>query len=176
MHSGFDNWTQSLSNRLTVQITIEEAEKRREAVERVRAVLSQTPGVTEVHVLSEGQIADLLEPWLGAGNITDDLPVPAMLDVRTEARLSLNLDALRSRLKQISDKVEIDDHQKWLAHFLKLVTMLEYVALGILLLVVMASVCIVIFGTKAGLAEHKEIIKMSIRHAQHVFMCRNKTS
>ncbi|WP_377158885.1 hypothetical protein [Pseudidiomarina halophila] len=51
-----------------------------------------------------------------ASNITGDLPVPAMMDVQIDSRLALNLKALSSRLHQLSDKIHIDDHQKWLGH------------------------------------------------------------
>ena len=79
-----------------------------------------------VRRLSDQEIADLLEPWLGEGNITGDLPVPAMMDVQIDSRLALNLKALSSRLHQLSDKIHIDDHQKWLGHFVRLTRMVEY--------------------------------------------------
>ncbi|WP_321395106.1 hypothetical protein [Emcibacter sp.] len=160
VHNGFGSWTETLSNRLTVQVSIENREERDQAVKAVEGLLAKTPGVLAIRQLSEQEIADLLEPWLGQGNITGDLPVPAMLDVQTDSRLVLNLDALESRLHQVSDKIHIDDHQKWLGHFVELTHMVEYVALGIFLLVILATIAIVIFGTKAGLAEHKETIKI----------------
>ena len=160
VHEGFGSWTESLSNRLTVQISIEDAAEREQMVAASREILENTPGVMNVRRLSDEEIADLLEPWLGEGNITGDLPVPAMMDVQIDGRLALNLKALSSRLHQLSDKIHIDDHQKWLGHFVRLTRMVEYVALGIFLLVILATVAIVIFGTKAGLAEHKETIKI----------------
>ena len=108
--------------------------------------------------LNEVEIEQLLEPWLGAGNVTSDLPVPDILDVTVSRSLNINLDALNAQISRISDNIHLDDHQQWLGRFLRLMDMVEYTALGILLLVVMATICMVIFGTKAGMAENRETI------------------
>lgn len=158
LHSGFGAWTESLSNRLTVQVTEEDPVKKAADITAVTGLLEKTPGIDGVRRLSDGELEALLEPWLGAGNVTADLPVPAILDVRVSRNLALDLAALRSQVDGISGKIQIDDHQQWLGRFLRLMDTVEYTALGILLLVVLATVCIVIFGTKAGLAEHREII------------------
>lgn len=158
LHRGFDQWSGSLNNRLTVQITEENADRRDKITQDTIKLLQQTPGIETVHKLEPGEIEQLLEPWLGEGNVTDDLPVPDMLDVTVSRALSLNLDALRSQLNRLSPNIHLDDHQQWLGRFLRLMDMVEYTALGILLLVIMATIAIVIFGTKAGMAEHREII------------------
>ncbi len=158
LNKGFGDMTESLSNRLTIQITTADAEMRNAQVEEVTALLRKTPGIDYVRKLNEVEIEKLLEPWLGKGNVTDDLPVPAILDVTVSRDLTLNLDAVRGMLAQVSDNIHLDDHQQWLGRFLRLMDMVEYTALGILLLVVLATVCIVIFGTKAGMAENREII------------------
>ncbi len=158
LNKGFGDMTESLSNRLTIQITTADAEMRNAQVDEVTALLRKTPGIDYVRKLNDVEIEKLLEPWLGKGNVTDDLPVPAILDVTVSRDLTLNLDAVRGMLAQVSDNIHLDDHQQWLGRFLRLMDMVEYTALGILLLVVLATVCIVIFGTKAGMAENREII------------------
>ncbi|MCF6196805.1 MAG: hypothetical protein L3J50_08890, partial [Emcibacter sp.] len=158
LNKGFGDMTESLSNRLTIQITTADADMRNAQVDEVTALLRKTPGIDYVRKLNDVEIEKLLEPWLGKGNVTDDLPVPAILDVTVSRDLTLNLDAVRGMLAQVSDNIHLDDHQQWLGRFLRLMDMVEYTALGILLLVVLATVCIVIFGTKAGMAENREII------------------
>ncbi|PCI33859.1 MAG: hypothetical protein COB54_02340 [Alphaproteobacteria bacterium] len=158
LHKGFGDWTESLSNRLTVQITTLDPEQREVQVNQVIDRLRKTPGIDYVRKLNQVEIEELLEPWLGEGNVTSDLPVPDILDVTVSRTLQLDLDALRGMLTRISENIYLDDHQQWLGRFLRLMDMVEYTALGILLLVVMATVCIVIFGTKAGMAENRETI------------------
>lgn len=162
LHKGFGQWTETLSNRLTVQITAVDADLRASQTEQVIKLLTETPGITGVRKLSDDEIDKLLEPWLGVGNVTADLPVPTILDVSVSRTLTVNLEALRGMMGRISEDIHLDDHQQWLGRFLRLMDTVEYTALGILLLVVMATICIVIFGTKAGMAEHRDTI--SIMH------------
>ncbi len=158
LHKGFGDWTESLSNRLTVQVTTADQETRETEVRKVMQLLRNTPGIEHVRKLNEVEIEQLLEPWLGAGNVTSDLPVPDILDVTVSRAVDINLDALNAQISKISGNIHLDDHQQWLGRFLRLMDMVEYTALGILLLVVMATICMVIFGTKAGMAENRETI------------------
>lgn len=160
LHQGFGQWTESLSNRLTVQITTADPHMRDGHTEEVIRLLRKTPGIEHVRLLNDVEIEKLLEPWLGIGNVTSDLPVPDIIDVTVSRNLTVNLDALRGMLGRISDNIHLDDHQQWLGRFLRLMDMVEYTALAILLLVVLATICIVIFGTKAGMAENRKTIEV----------------
>jgi cell division transport system permease protein len=80
--------------------------------------------------------------------------------VTLEDEITLNIRALRKKLQEISPNINLDDHQQWLSHLNDLTTMVRSIAFGILFLVVMAAVSIVIFGTKAGMAEHKNTIQV----------------
>ncbi|MDG1859776.1 MAG: hypothetical protein P8I94_11770, partial [Emcibacteraceae bacterium] len=160
LHSGFDDWASSLQGRITVQITGEErTEIVAESLE-IQAVLRSTPGIRTVRILSDAEISALLEPWLGEGNISDDLPVPVMIDIETDQDTYVNIDALEGKIKEFSDHVYLDDHARWLSHFYALAYTIEYTALGILIMILIASVCIVIFGTKSSMAEHKTTIEI----------------
>lgn len=160
LHTGFDDWASSLQGRITVQITGEEREVIEAEALEIEEMLRRTPGIITVRTLSDEEISALLEPWLGAGNITEDLPVPVMIDVETSEDLYVNLDAVESKIKQISDNVYLDDHAKWLSHFYELAYTVEYTAIGILVMILLASVCIVMFGTKSSMSEHKSTIEI----------------
>jgi cell division transport system permease protein len=160
LHSGFDDWASSLQGRITVQIT---GEDRMDIVAEsleIQAALRSTPGIRAVRILSDAEISALLEPWLGEGNITDDLPVPVMIDIETDLDTYVNIDALEGKVKEFSDHVYLDDHARWLSHFYDLAYTVEYTALGILIMILIASICIVIFGTKSSMAEHKTTIEI----------------
>ncbi|MCK5423782.1 MAG: hypothetical protein KAI89_00310 [Emcibacter sp.] len=158
LNKSFGDWTETLSNRLTVQITTADPHNRDAQVDQVTQLLTGTPGIELVRILDDVEIEALLEPWLGEGNVTRDLPIPAILDVTISGSLRVDLDALRGMLAKISEDIYLDDHQQWLGRFLRLMDMVEYVALVILTLVVLATISIVIFGTKAGMAENRETV------------------
>ncbi len=158
LHSGFEDWASSLQGRITVQITGEDRDQITAQSLEIQKALRETPGIRSVRILSDEEISALLEPWLGAGNITDDLPVPVMIDVETSEDMYVNLEALESKIKQLSDSVYLDDHAKWLTHFYDLAYSIEFTAIGILCMILIASVGIVIFGTKSSMSEHKGTI------------------
>lgn len=158
LHNGFGAWTESLSNRLTVQISTADHDQRAAQVTKAAQTLRNTPGIDHVRALNKVEIEALLEPWLGEGNVTSDLPIPAILDVTVSRSLTVDIEALKIILFKISQDIHLDDHQQWLGRFLRLMDMVEYTALGILFLVTMASIAMIIFGAKAGMAENREII------------------
>lgn len=160
LHSGFDDWASSLQGRITVQITGEDRDVIVAESLEIQQLLRSTPGIQSARILSDEEISTLLEPWLGAGNITDDLPVPVMIDLETSEQAYVNLDALQSKISEISENVYLDDHAKWLSHFYSLAYMVEYMALGILIMILLASVGIIIFGTKSSMSEHKNTIEI----------------
>lgn len=160
LHSGFDDWASSLQGRITVQITGEDRNVIFAQALEIQDELRKTPGVRSARILSDDEITALLEPWLGAGNITADLPVPVMLDIETAENSYINLEALEAKIRGFSENVYLDDHARWLGHFYKLTSTIEYTALGILCMILIASISIVIFGTKSSMSEHKTTIEI----------------
>ncbi len=51
------------------------------AVARAIDTMRRTPGVAEAGELSMAEVASLLEPWLGAENVSETLPLPRLIDV-----------------------------------------------------------------------------------------------
>ena len=171
LHSGFEDWASSLQGRITVQLTGEDRDLIVAQSLEVQETLRRTPGIKSVRILNDEEISLLLEPWLGAGNITEDLPVPVMMDVMTDEDTYVNLEALESKIRQISESVYLDDHAQWLSHFYDLAYTVEYTSIGILVMILLASVCIVIFGTKSSMSEHKttlEIMHLMGAHDQMI--------
>lgn len=160
LHSGFDDWASVLQGRITVQITGEDRDLIYSQSLEMNEILSKTPGIRSVRIIPDDELIALLEPWLGAGNISDDLPIPMMLDVETNTQTYVNFDALEAKLKTVTDNVYLDDHAKWLSDFYSLSMSIEYTALGILIMILLASISIVIFGTKSSMAEHKSTIEI----------------
>lgn len=173
LHSGFDDWANSLKGRITVQLTGDDRDTILKHADEIQDSLRNTPGISSVRKLPDEEIMALLEPWLGSGNVTDDLPIPVMMDVETTPDIYVNLDALEAKLKQITDNVYLDDHAQWLSHFYDLTYTIEYTALGILIMILLASVCIIIFGTKSSMAEHKNTIEIMHLMGAHDQMIAN---
>lgn len=159
IHGAVAHWAGDMSRRLTVEIVTGDIAARDRQAAAAVAALGATPGVESARRLSDRDIAGLLEPWLGKGNIAADLPVPALIDVVVREGVRLPLDVVANRLKTVAPDARFDDHEQWLGNLYRLAWMLEIAGFGIVALVMLATVAIVIFGTRAGLATHRDSIE-----------------
>ncbi len=154
------NWRVALSHTVTVQITGPDEATREKERDAVIGLLKTTPGIESALPMSKSEIRNLLEPYLGAGNVTDDLPIPLLIDVSLSRNRTVDIDALRESIKKVAPDAELDDHGTWLQRFIHLAENIQFIAGGIVTLVGFATVAIVIFATRAGMAIHHDTIEI----------------
>jgi len=153
-------WNRSVEGTLTVQVGDNLAPDAADRVTKAVAVLRSVAGIREARALSRTEVERLLEPWLGKGNIAADLPLPDLIDVRLAPGVRLDIKALTARLGEAVPGARIDDNRQWLARLITLARAMQGLAAGIVGLVVIATVTMVIFATRAGLAVHHEVIEV----------------
>jgi cell division transport system permease protein len=157
-------WDSGLAGRMTLQIPAAPvgADPAEQATRVARAleVLRAAPFVAEARALEAGEVARLLEPWLGESLSDHDLPLPALIAIAAEPAETSDLAALKRRLAQAVPGAELDDHQRWLGRLLDLARSIEVVAGLVVALVGLAAVITVIFVTRTGLAIHRPVIEL----------------
>jgi len=130
---------------------------RRDAVV---ALLRGTPGVLAAHPLSEGELADLLRPWLGNQGEALTVPLPAVVQVRLAAPSGADLAALRSRLDQLAPGTLVEDQNAWAGRLADLARSLQ-ASTGLALLVVVAvAAAVVAVATRTGLVARRGAIEI----------------
>jgi len=153
-------WTDGLSGSITVQLLpsaqIAPEDQMREALRLVR----QWPGIYEAKEVSSAQARSLLEPWLGEGNVLDDLPVPQLIEVTLTPGQDVELEGLGRALADGVPGAHLDDHQRWNQELASFAASTEGVGWAVLLLIALATLAIVIFATQAGLQAHREIVEV----------------
>merc|ERR1712026_603606 len=70
-----------LAGSATVQIVEADPELRTAQAEAAAALLVGDPAVAGLAIVPPENVARLLEPWLGAGNAEDAVPIPALIDL-----------------------------------------------------------------------------------------------
>ena len=154
-------WRRGVAGTLTVQIVpdagdgIENIETRTQAA---KELLLEVPGVTSAKILTDDQLAALLAPWIGSETITQELPVPRVIDVTLAANANIDTRALANQLATAVPGASLDDHAMWLGRLLSLIAAIEAVALVVLALIGFAGVTIVVFTTRSGLAIHEDVV------------------
>lgn len=156
------NWNRGLSNSLTVQVPppADGSGSLDIRVDQAKAVLQQTPGVLNAERVGEAKIKSLLEPWLGKSIGAADLPLPALISVELKDASAVDLDLLAHRLQGIAPEISIDSHRLWLDALLNRARVAQWVALGVVLLTMLAAVATVIFATRSGLMVHASMVEV----------------
>ena len=147
-----------LGNRVTVQIL--EANPDRREVEASAAVerLRRLPPVESVRRLSNEEMGDLLEPWLGSGAAQSDLPIPAMIDVQIVPGASV--ERMRAAVTEVAPSARIDENGQWLAPLAGLISALQWLSIGLVLLMVAATAATVVLAARASLDTHRSTIEV----------------
>jgi len=154
-----ERWRSALAGTLTVQVPPPFGETDPQAqLEEVLQILRGTPGIARAEPLSIDQSRALLEPWLGSGQIIDELPLPRLIDVALRPGARLDFAVLETRLAGIAPGIVLDDHGRWLGDLVRVARSVELVAATAVLVVALTAVLAVVFAVRTGLAIHREVI------------------
>ena len=149
-----------IGNRITVQI-VEPNPDLRDAQARLAVkALGTLAGVTAVRRVSPEEMKALLEPWLGEGGLEGDLPVPAMIDAELTPEAYGRLDVIRAAVREVAPSARVDDNAQWLAPLARLIAALEWLAGGLVLLMVGATAATVVLAARAALDTHRGTIEV----------------
>ncbi|MBV1887285.1 MAG: hypothetical protein KUG61_09390, partial [Parvibaculaceae bacterium] len=155
-----DTWTSDLTGVLTVQIKPQSGVEIQDQIDAALTVLKSTKGVQSAQALSRKDTASLLEPWLGEGNITHDLPLPRLIDVVLDPEFQLDTAALAARLNSVAPGIVLDTHRQWLDQLLSTAQAAKWLAFAILALVAGTTIAIAIFATRAGLSTNHGVVEV----------------
>jgi cell division transport system permease protein len=161
---GLNNAARSLDaeigNRITIQI-VEANPDFREAQARIAVdTLRRLTGVRTIRRIEASELERLLEPWLGAGGLEADLPVPVMIDVELTPEAYGRLDGIRAAVRDAAPAARIDDNAQWLVPLAKLIDALTWLASGLVLLMIGATAATVVLAAHAALDTHRSTIEV----------------
>lgn len=158
--NGTKAWSSDLTQTMTVQIVHPDAAERARQSQAVLEILEETPGVAEALKMAPKDLRALLEPWLGTGNVTDDLPIPDMISVTLNPGVRIDGEALNVRIRARAPDASVDDHQQWIGQLSSLSTMLQLAVFISITLIALTTIALVIFATKSALATHRETVEI----------------
>jgi cell division transport system permease protein len=118
------------------------------------------PGIVQVKPFTKDESARLLEPWLGSGLSIEQLPVPRVVVARVQPGTTLDLAALRARVTQVAPSASVDDHRAWIERMRSMTGATVFAGIGILALVIVATIISVSFATRGAMAANRPIVEV----------------
>ncbi|WP_436643769.1 cell division protein FtsX [Microbaculum sp. FT89] len=154
------DWRSDISGEITVQIRPLDGVDTLAAIDKALAVILETDGIESARALSEQELRDLLEPWLGAGVDLEELPVPRLIVVEIDRAAPPDFVELRQRLTGAVPAASLDDHQLWQGRLAVMANTLAVSGAAILVLVLVATVLSVVFATRGAMATNRDIVEV----------------
>jgi cell division transport system permease protein len=153
-------WQSEVASEITVQVRPSSGrDLDRDAAAVAEAMRGQT-GILEIRPFTKAESAKLLEPWLGSGLSFDDLPVPRVIVARVQPGVALDLAALRNRVTQVAPSASVDDHRAWIERMRSMSGATVFAGIGILALVIVATIISVSFATRGAMAANRPIVEV----------------
>ncbi|MBA38485.1 MAG: cell division protein [Sphingobium sp.] len=148
-----------LAGRASVQVVEADAQTRAALAAQTLRALRAAPEVRSADPVPSAVLADQLRPWLGEEALNGDLPVPALIDVMlTPGDAGTKVDRLRQRLAALSPKLRVDPHAAFLTPLAGLLSALGLLALGAVLLMMLATAAVVVLAARGAHDSHRGTI------------------
>ncbi|MBI5321684.1 ABC transporter permease [Bradyrhizobium sp.] len=153
-------WQSDVASEITIQVRpLAGRDVERDTAAVVEAMRAE-PGIVEVRPFSKDESAKLLEPWLGTGLSLDQLPVPRVIIARVQPGTSLDLVGLRARVMKVAPSASVDDHRAWIERMRSMTGATVFAGIGILVLVIIATIISVSFATRGAMAANRPIVEV----------------
>jgi cell division transport system permease protein len=153
-------WQADVAREVTIQVIPAPGRDQDAVVDKAAAVARAFPGIADVRPYSKEESAKLLEPWLGSGLTLDQLPVPRLIVVRISSDTTPDLAQLRKLLAEQAPGAGLDDHRSWIDRMRTMAGTAVAAGIGILILMIAATVLSVTFATRGAMATNKTVIEV----------------
>jgi cell division transport system permease protein len=156
-----ENARADLAGAVTVQIVEADPEVRQTRAQAAADALGDHPLVTSVRIVPEQELVALLEPWLGSSAASEDVPIPALIDVELSRRASAGeIAQLQAALAEAAPGAKIDAQSDWLRPVYDALAALQYLALALIVLVSFATAAAVWLAARSAFANHRDTVEI----------------
>ncbi len=129
-------------------------------IDRVLQVLHGRPEITDVRLMDDGRLGDLLRPWLGTNVQSLALPLPAVVELTIAEDRAEDLDDLDERLAAVAPGTVVERYSTLVRRLTLLARSVQATSAAALAVVVLVAVCVIAVATRSGLAVRREAIQI----------------
>jgi cell division transport system permease protein len=127
-------------------------------LDKLTDMVRSTPGVTSVEAVPESDMRRTLERWLGTAAQSQDLPVPALINFDVKA--GNDVKTVEARARTIEPTSRVVAHRDSVAPLLRSLSLLQFVAFGLVLLLSAAAAAAVVLAARGALDTHRFTIEV----------------
>jgi cell division transport system permease protein len=153
-------WQSEVGSEITIQVRPQAGRDIDRDVVAATDAMRAEPGIVEARPFTKDESGKLLEPWLGSGLSLEELPVPRVIVARVQPGTTLDLAALRARVTQAAPTASVDDHRAWIERMRSMTGATVFAGIGILALVIIATIISVSFATRGAMAANRPIVEV----------------
>ena len=153
-------WQSEVASEITMQVRPQAGRDLERDVTAAAEAMRTQPGIVQVKPFTKDESAKLLEPWLGSGLSIDQLPVPRVIVARVQPGTTLDLAACASAVTQVAPSASVDDHRAWIERMRSMTGATVFAGIGILVLVIAATIISVSFATRGAMAANRPIVEV----------------
>jgi cell division transport system permease protein len=153
-------WQSEVASEITMQVRPQAGRDLERDVTAAAEAMRGQPGIVQVKPFSKDESARLLEPWLGSGLSIEQLPVPRVVVARVQPGTTLDLAGLRRAVTQVAPSASVDDHRAWIERMRSMTGATVFAGIGILVLVIAATIISVSFATRGAMAANRPIVEV----------------
>lgn len=159
------SWMDAVKGQLTIEIpatdgkgSVRSAAELSNQAEKIRDALKAREDVSNVRVLSRGEVENLVKPWLGEDVDKDELPLPALMGITLKN--GGDITAIKKATVAIDPQAGIETHQSWLSDLRKFSLVLLLASAAMAAIVIACCILTVAGAVKARLAAHHNDIDL----------------
>ena len=155
-----DDWTTSIVREATIQVRPARGRDLKADVVQATEIAAGFPGIADVSPYTAEETARMLEPWLGTGLATEDLPIPRLIVLRIANDRPADLTALKRSLAEALPTASLDDHRQWFDRLKAMARAVVVVGIIIVTLMILTTGLSVIFATRAAVATNRPVLEV----------------
>lgn len=150
-----------LSGSVTVQIVEADPATRDAQAQSAVKLLRADPAVAGLRRVPQAELEELLAPWLGQGVETQLVPIPALIDVRLQAKADqTTLARLRQTLAKAAPSARVDAQADWLGPVFDAINSLRWLAAGLIALLAFTGAAAVWLAARNALNANRATIEI----------------
>jgi cell division transport system permease protein len=150
-----------LSSAVSVQVIVPNPDLRAARGAAAVKLLTGLEGVTAVRLVPEAELVAMLEPWLGAGAASGDVPIPALIDVELAASVGPEeIARIEAALAAAVPGARVDAQGDFLRPVQEALAALQWLALGLIGLIALATAAAVWLAARNAFAAARDTVEI----------------